>query len=282
MGEHKILFILGAGLGTLLIVLLGSFVISRIFIARHIRKLIRSVGREQLPHFSAALVAPLPEPIQRYLKTVLKEGQPNIRYADLRQEATFRHRENSPWFSVKAREVISGMEPGFVWDALLRHSALWWRTAKLSYFQGRGSGHIKLYGVLPLQELEGHETDTSMLFRFLSELVWLPTGLLPTKTLRWEPLDENSARAVIRDGETTSSAIFHVGADGYVERVVTTDKFRDLKSGFERHTFSLVCREWKPMDGVTIPTEVDFVWNFEKGDFLYGRFKIVDAIYHLE
>jgi hypothetical protein len=259
-----------------------SALVSRIFVRRAISKLIHSIGKEQLPHFSASLANSLPSAVRRYLQYALKEGQPNIRYAVLKQEAKFRHRPGSPWFDVKATEVISGMEAGFVWDATLRHNAFFWRTAKLSYFLGEGHGHIKLFGALTLQELEGPETDASMLFRFLSELVWLPTGLLPTKTLRWREIDENSAEAVIVDGETRVSATFHMNQIGEVDRIVTDHKFRDSKSGFEQARFTLECKEYREFDGVMIPTEVDFVWNLDKGDFEYGQFRITDVEYHYE
>ncbi len=278
----KIVVILLASLGTFIVLVSLSALVSRIFVARAIKRLIRSVGKEPLPHFSEELVAPLPVAVQRYLRYALTMGQPNIRYAVLQQSARFRHRPGSPWFTVEATEVISGMEPGFVWDAKLRHNAAWWRTAKLSYMHSRGHGHLKLYGALTLQEYEGPETDTSMLFRFLSELVWLPTGLLPTKTLRWEHVDDTTARAIITDGDTQVQATFHVNDAGQIDRIITGDKYRDHKSGFEQATFSMICRNYREIEGVNIPTEVDFVWNLESGDFEYGQFLITDVAYHYE
>ena len=275
----KLPFIIGTVFATLLVLWMCSALLSRWFVKRSIRTLLRSIGKEHLPNFTSALAAPLPSPVQRYLHYALREGQPNIRYAILRQEARFKHRVGSPWFTVRATEYISGMEPGFVWDAVLKHNAAWWRTAKLSYVHGKGHGHLKLFGALTLQEYEGSETDVSMLFRFLSELVWLPTGLLPTKTLRWQAIDDSSARAVIMDGDTKIEATFHMNSIGEIDRIVTAQKFRDHKSGFEQSRFTLECKTYKEVDGVMIPTEVDFVWNLEQGDFKYGQFKIEDVTY---
>lgn len=182
--------------------------------------------------------------------------------------------------TIKAKEYISGMEPGFVWDAVLRHHPLWWRTAKLGYLHGRGSGHIKLFGAITLQEFEGPETDSSMLFRFLSELVWLPTGLLPTRTLRWTHGDDNTARALIADGDVRVEAIFHINAIGQVERIVTESKYRDTKSGFEPTTFTMHCSNYSEVEGVMIPMEVRFVWNMPQGDFEYGLFSIEDIAFN--
>jgi len=278
----KLPFIILTVIVTLLILWMFSAIVSRVFVRRSIKQLLKSIGKESLPNFSDQLSGNLPMPVQRYLHFALREGQPNIRYAVLKQEARFRHRPGSPWFTVKAKEYISGMEPGFVWDAVLKHNAFWWRTAKLSYMQGRGLGHLKLFGALSLQDYGGPETNVSMLFRFLSELIWLPTGLLPTKTLRWQSIDENAALAVIADGDTRISATFHINQIGEVDKIVTTNKFRDHKSGFEQMPFTLECSEYRDVDGIMIPTQVDFVWNFPEGDFKYGQFRIVDVMYYYE
>jgi hypothetical protein len=275
----KLLFILTTGTVTLLALWALSAYVSRLFVKRSIAHLLRSIGKESLPNFSSQLSEILPEPVQRYLNFALKEGQKNIRYAILTQQASFRHRPDSRWFTVRATEYISGMEPGFVWDAVLRHNATWWRTAKLSYMHGLGYGHIKLFGALTLQEHEGRETDISMLFRYLSELVWLPTGLIPTKTLRWEPIDDNSALAIISDGGIRVEATFHVNQAGEIDSIKTAHKFRDHKSGFEQQPFTLECRAYRDVEGVMIPTRVDFIWNLESGDFRYGQFEIVDVRY---
>lgn len=276
----KLIYILvGSGV-TLLMLVLGSGLVSRFFVSRSIRRLIRTISKNPLPNFHADQVRALPSPVQKYLTTVLKDGQPTLRYAILSQKATFRHRPNSPWFRVKATEVISGMEPGYVWDALLTHNAAWWRTAKLSYVQGAAHGHIKLYGAFTLQEFEGPETDRSMLFRLLSELVWIPTAFLPTKTLRWEHVDESTARAIITDGSTRVHALFHFNDNGEIDRIVTSDKYRDHKSGFEQAQFTMHCSNYQTFEGVRIPTQVDFVWNLESGDFDYGHFTVTRAHFH--
>lgn len=277
---EKLLYILiGSGV-TLLVLVMSSALISRVFVARSKRKLIRTISNDNLPAFRADQTAGLPAPVQRYLQTVLKDGQQILRYAVLQQRATFRHRQESPWFRVKATEVISGMEPGWVWDALLTHNAAWWRTAKLSYLQGAAHGHIKLYGAFTLQEFEGPETDTSMLFRLLSELVWIPTAFLPTKALRWESVDDVTARATITDGTTRVSALFYFNERNEIERIVTTDKYRDHKSGFEQAQFTMLCSKYQDFEGVKIPTQVDFIWNLSSGDFDYGHFTLTSAAYY--
>jgi hypothetical protein len=264
---------------TFLLLWAASAVVSALFVTRARKRLQRSVGREAQPTFSRSTTANLPEPVQRYFQYALKEGQPNIRYAELQQTARFRHRESSPWISVRAREVVSAVEPGFVWDAVLKHHTLWWRTAKLSYFQEEGTGHIKLFGAFTLNDYSGPETNASMLFRCLTEQVWLPTGLLPMRTLSWHYVDSQKAKAVIRDGETTVEAMFFFNDIGQIERITTDNKYRDYKSGFEQASFTMICENYREVEGMMVPLTVRFVWNTERGDFEYGVFDVIQATY---
>ena len=174
------------------------------------------------------------------------------------------------------------MEPGFVWDAVLTHSPIWWRTAKLSFLHGEGHGHLKLFGAITLREMEGAETDHSMLFRFLSDLIWVPTGLLPTRALKWEHIDDDTAQATLRDESTVVQAVFHVNSIGQVDRITTRSKYRDHRSGFEQTQFTMECKNYQEVEGIMIPTEVDFVWNLEGGDFEYGQFILNGIEYQYE
>ncbi len=282
MDIPKLPFILLTVLATILVLWAASAILSRLFVRRWIKRLLRSIGQQDMPHFSATLSERLPVAVQRYLHYAMKEGQPNIRYAVLKARARFRHGPNRPWFTVRATEYISGMEPGFVWDAMLTHNPVWWRTAKLSFLHGEGHGHLKLFGAITLREMEGAETDHSMLFRFLSDLVWLPTGLLPTRALRWEHIDDHTARAVLRDEDTVVQATFHVNEIGQVDKIITNSKYRDHRSGFEQTQFTLECKEYREVEGIMIPTEVDFVWNLDGGDFEYGQFTLRDIAYYYE
>ena len=278
----KLPFIIGTILGTILVLWSVSTIVSRLFVRKWVSRLLDTIGHNDMPHFSEALSEQLPPAVRRYLHYAIKEGQPNIRYAILKVKARFRHGPDRPWFSVKAKEYISGMEPGFVWDARLWHHLLWWRTAKLSFLDGQGHGHLKLFGAMTIRELDGAETNQSMLFRFLSDLIWLPTGLLPTRTLRWNHIDDDTARAVIVDQGTRAEATFHMNKIGQIDRIITKSKFRDHRSGFEQTKFTLECKNYQEIDGIMVPTEVDFKWNLENGDFDYGHFSVSDIEYHYE
>ena len=34
------------------------------------------------------------------------------------------------------------------------------------------------------------------------------------------------------------------------------------------------CRDYRDMNGVRVPTEIEAVWNLDSGDFSYARFRV--------
>lgn len=47
------------------------------------------------------------------------------------------------------------------------------------------------------------ELDQDMLMRFIGNSPLFPTALLPSDYVRWEPVDEHSAKLVVHDGNNT-------------------------------------------------------------------------------
>ena len=84
----------------------------------------------------------------------------------------------------------------------------------------------KLFSALTLVNFGGREIDQSALVRYLSEAVYFPTALLPSRTLRWEAVNDDSAKATLVHGGLCVSATFHFNARGQIVSLTTADRPR--------------------------------------------------------
>ncbi|MEO7523721.1 MAG: DUF6544 family protein, partial [Ferruginibacter sp.] len=57
----------------------------------------------------------LPEPVQRYFKHILKEGQPYISYARIKHDGQFKTGLNKAWIDIKGEQYATTENPGFIW-----------------------------------------------------------------------------------------------------------------------------------------------------------------------
>jgi hypothetical protein len=176
-------------------------------------------------------LATLPVPVQRYFRRVLREGQPWIRCARVRQRGTFRSREGADpeagWSPFVATERFTARPPGFVWDARIRMAPLVSVRVRDGYVGGHATMRGAVAALVPVVNAgDDAELRAGALQRYLAEAVWLPTALLPGGGVTWTPVDGKVATATIVDGETTASLEFEFGPGGEIVAARTPGRRR--------------------------------------------------------
>lgn len=132
-----------------------------------------------------------------------------------------------------------------------------WRDISAGVRAGKGHMLWKLFSALTLVNFGGREIDQSALVRYLSEAVWFPTALLPSRTLRWEALDSDSARATLVHGGLCVSAVFHFNARGQIVRLTTTDRPRSVAAS-RVLSYTGAC---KPRRACNAALDICFLWT---------------------
>jgi hypothetical protein len=88
------------------------------------------------------------------------------------------------------------------------------------YVGGEGAMRWFLWGVIPLIRAEGPEITRSAAGRVaLEAAAWLPSALLPQNGVRWESIDDHSARAYIHVGTEELTPTLTLDPDGRLERI---------------------------------------------------------------
>ncbi|MFZ0106317.1 MAG: DUF6544 family protein, partial [Thiobacillus sp.] len=130
----------------------------------------------------------LPAAVQRYFRTVLKQGQPMLAAVDVEHQGSFNlSQTGSDWKPFTSTQRVVTRRPGFDWDARIR--VMPGLTVKVhdAYVGGEGILHASLAGLFAVAELRGSgEIAEGELMRFLAEAAWYPTALLPSQGVRWE------------------------------------------------------------------------------------------------
>lgn len=208
----------------------------------------------------------LPDPVRRYVDTVVDEGQPFVRTARLEQRGEFRLGEGAnAWKPLTAVQHFAVDPPGFVWDA--RIDVLPGLPARVVdyYVNGEGALWGRLLSVLPVVEASsGPGMNEGELLRYLGECVWFPTALLDER-VEWEPVDDSSARATIDDGGTTATLVFHFDDRDLVERVHTDRRYRQETA--DRVPWTGHFRDYRVRNGVLVPTEAEVEWDADDGSY---------------
>ena len=272
-------------LGVVIVIIILFITISKILFDK---KVIKEVGmlteegsKAQSKIFSFDELEGLPEPVQRYFKYVLKDGQEHIKFVRLKQVGEFRMKENQPWMPIKAEQYFTTEDPAFIWRAKLSILPFVWVEARDMYYQGKGNMLIKVLSTITVADAAGSEMDISSLIRFLAEAPWFPTALLPSDYIEWKEIDSNSAQVVIKDNGYTASGIFTFNEKGEIIKFVTNDRYIEADGKYFKEQWGGYYRNYQEIEGMKIPIEGEVEWNLSDKDLQYAKLKITDIQYNV-
>jgi len=270
-----------AGWAALLVLALGAaLVLGQGLWARSAEDLRRKLDAEQREGgpavFRSEALSGLPDPVQRYLRAVLAEGQPVVTGVRVFHRGMFNMSEaGENWKPFTSDQKMVTDRPGFDWEARIRMAPGVPVFVRDAYAAGEGVLKAAIWGVVLVADWPNTpELAHGELLRFLAESPWYPTVLLPSPFLKWEPVDNSRARATLTDGRTSVSLEFEFGPDGLVERVRAKSRPRTVGKRTEDCPWEGRFWGYERRDGMLIPTEGEVAWVLPGGRLPYWRGRV--------
>ncbi|XZN98283.1 MAG: DUF6920 family protein [Microcoleus sp.] len=220
----------------------------------------------------------LPAPVQRFFRTVIKDGQPIVAAVKLSQQGQFNLSETEDkWMPFTATQIAIAQRPGFDWDARIQMAPGVNAFVHDTYLLGEGNLHASLLGLFTVAKMhDTPELNQGELLRFFAEATWYPTALLPSQGVLWEAIDDTSARGTLTDGTTTVSLVFTFNAEGAIATIRAQARYRD------KVTAMPWCGrfwEYSVRNGMLIPLQGEVGWEHPEGTRLYFKGRITEINY---
>lgn len=225
----------------------------------------------------------LPPPVQRYFRTVLKEGQPIIAAAGVEHVGTFNMGATTDrWKPFTSRQRVVTCRPGFVWDGRVAMMPGLPVLVHDAYVAGTGILHPALLGLFTLFHLHGGgDVAEGELMRFFAEAAWYPTALLPSQGVRWEAVDERSARATLVDGALSLTLLFRFDDQGLIESVRAEARGRTVGGTVVMTPWEGRWSDYQVRDGMRVPMAGEVAWLAPEGRKPYWRGRITSLRYEV-
>ncbi|MCM2326984.1 MAG: hypothetical protein NDI88_03765 [Lysobacter sp.] len=231
--------------------------------------------------FDPAGLDALPDPVRRFFRAALTPGQPIVAAASVIHAGRFNLAEaGEKWAAFTSVQRVVASRPGFVWDA--RIAVLPGLPVRVhdAYVAGEGILHAALWGIGTLADLRGTpEVARGELMRWLAEAAWYPTALLPGQGVRWEPVDDRSARATVADGAIALTLLFRFRDDGLVESVRSEDRGRTVGGRVVPTAWEGRWSDYREQDGMRVPFTGEVAWLLPEGRHPYWRGTIAALSY---
>lgn len=231
--------------------------------------------------YDAREIENLPPPVRRYFRAVLKDGQSIVSAARLTHEGHFNMGETqAKWSRFTSSQVAITQRPGFDWDGRITMAPGLSVFVHDAYVAGEGILHAELLGLVTLADIRGTpEAAQGELMRFLAEAAWYPTALLPSQGVRWEAIDEMSARATLTDDATTVSLVFRFDAAGLISGVRAAARHRMVNGVLIATPWNGRFWGYEVRGGMRIPLEGEVAWELPAGLWPYWRGRATEISY---
>lgn len=252
-----------------------TFLIGKINLSINFNKQVKQLFAESKnisdKKFSYQQLEDLPEPVQRYFKHVLKEGQPFISYIRLKHDGQFKTDLKKDWVNIDGEQYFTTEKPGFIWKGTTSMF-----VARDMYIADKGRLAVSLFSVYNIVDGNGEKYNEGELLRWLGESVWFPTNLLPNKNLQWTPIDSISARLTFIHDSLTISYIVTINETGEITQLET----KRYVGNENLETWLGKLTNYNEMNGILIPTTIEAVWKLTEGDFSYAKFNVTEVEYN--
>lgn len=219
-------------------------------------------------------LAHLPEPVRRYLRVTGSVGKPVARDFRAVHRGRIRATPEDPWMEFTAEQHNFLDEPSRFFLMKARRGGL--PVDVLHAFLGdSASMRVRLLSLIQIVHNRGAEMDQAETVTLFNDLCLFAPSALVDPSIRWEALDDRSARGHYTVGEITISAVLHVDESGELVDFVSDDRLAasadgnafiplrwstpvyDYRDFGERRVFSRGEGRWHPPQGEYVYLELE-------------------------
>jgi len=218
-------------------------------------------------------LAPLPPPVQRYVRASGTVGKPRPRNVRLEFEAVMRRKPGDAGMSATSVQFNFFVRPARLFLMKARMYGLPVRALHV-YRAGQATFQVRVASLVDMIDQSGEQISRAETVTVLNDLCAFAPGALVDERLAWRPIDDRSAAATFTNGTQQVSATLIFGADDQLVDFWSDDR-PDTSSGKPvPMRWSTPLGGYQVFDGIRVPTQGSTVYARPEGPFTYGEFTL--------
>jgi len=227
-------------------------------------------------------LAPLPPPVQRYLRAAGFVGQPRTLSYRLRFRGRLRGAPSERWMEFAADQQSFADQPTRLFVITATMFGL--PVHVFHRFVGPDATfQVKLAGAITMVDARGSDMDRAETVTLFNDMCILAPGTLLSPNIAWEPIDDRTTRARFTNGAHTISATLYFDDKGRLTDFVSDDRLRSSRDGtsFVRQRWSTPVRDYRAYGPIRLASHGEARWHAPEpeGEFVYGEFDLLAISY---
>lgn len=231
-------------------------------------------------------LAPLPDPVRRYLRRAGVVGRPRVKAVRARFSGSMRSSHDGAFMTFQSEQVnvFGPAARYFFMEASLRGVPF---AALHRYHDGRATMDVRVASVIPMIHAEGKEMNQSETVTLFNDLCILAPAALVDATasgaLRWTEVGPRVVDARFENAGQVIGARLTFDDTFQLVGFVSEDRFQSEDGAhFQRYPWSTPLRDYRDFGGVRLASHGDATWIEPSGAFVYGRFDLEEIAYDFD
>ncbi len=224
-------------------------------------------------------LAPLPLPVQKYLRYVGVLNTPKVKNVKIEFEGEMRGK-NGDWFPFQSEQhnTFGNLYRLFFMRGKMKGFNV---PGYHAYKDGQASMTIKLFSMIPVIHKEGDKMDVAETVTVFNDMCIMAPATLIDPRIDWEAVDSQSVRAIFTNKGITISAQLFFNEKGQLINFISDDRYEMNSKTPLRLRFSTPMSSYKNVNGFNVPSYGEAIWHYPEGEFVYGKFYLRDIQYNV-
>ena len=219
-------------------------------------------------------LAALPAPVQKYMRLSGAVGKPRVRSVHAVFSGTFRRDPTSPWMKIAAEQYNFFGPPERLF--LIRASQFGIPFASLHVFStGCATMQVRVASLFQVVDARGPKMDQGETVTFFNDMCVLAPATLIAPNIRWEPVDDLTARAAFTNEGITVRAELKFNQAGELVSFSSGDRFLSADGRtYWRLPWITPLGDYREFGGRRVAGEGEAIWLTPQGPLPYGKFHL--------
>jgi hypothetical protein len=105
-----------------------------------------------------------------------------------------------------------------------------------------------------------------------------PSALSPH--VRWEAIDDTSAKATMSFNGTEGSGIFYFDVNGDVTKFVACSASKAVRTVQQRREWVMEIEDYGVFEGIRVPTKMTATWKLDADDWTWLKLEVTEIRYN--
>jgi hypothetical protein len=234
-------------------------------------------------------LAPLPPPVQRYLRVSGALGQPKVHSMRLRFSGQIRSSATAPWMPFTAEQQSFFAEPARLFLMAATQKGLPFDVLHV-FARNQASMRVRIAGLIPFISAHGDDITRAETVTLLNDMAVMAPATLIDPRITWRAIDAGHAEAAFTLGKNTVRATLVFGENGDLVDFVSDDRLMASPDGktFTRLRWSTPLADIRwfgpprgEQPGTTrIAASAQTLWHEPAAPYAYGQFQLLSVEYN--